>query len=403
VRRRHAAVRARQHRNGGPRLSADLRTTLDAVLARSIAAHRLGGGPTSVAAVAATAGGLYGSNPAAHFSLAARLEGYLPSDLVAAEADRSVVRVGAMRTSIYLLPPELAPFGIVLGQLPNRDWLTTASGLGAAGFAGLADRVEAHLAGGPPRTSGQIRTALALATAEATALVYVLRRLGADGRIVRSGVRGGVRSQTWLYARAADWLPILGEPLPSLADALRALVPRWLAANAPVTMADLAWWASIPSPEAAALLAELAPVAVKIDGLAGDHWAPREVAEALADGRAAPTGTLHLLAAWDAWTMASRHRARSLASRDVPFVVDRSGNTTNMILLDGRVAGTWDVAGTTLLYAPFRALDKAALLSAATRLAGLLQVFDVREVTPRPLDDIGRQAFMAPLRSKQSA
>ncbi len=98
--------------------------------------------------------------------------------------------------------------------------------------------------------------------------------------------------------------------------------------------------------------------------------------------------------------MASRHRSRYLAAADVPFVVDRNGNTTNVILRDGRVAGTWDVDGSTLLYAAFATLDETALAAAAQRLAGLFPVRELMAVPARPLDEGGQNAFMAPLRRR---
>ena len=52
---------------------------------------------------------------------------------------------------------------------------------------------------------------------------------------------------------------------------------------------------------------------------------------------------VNLLPSLDPYLMGYKERARYLDERDYDYVFDRSGNATSTILVDGRVAGVWDL------------------------------------------------------------
>jgi hypothetical protein len=120
------------------------------MLAAQALVHPVGG---VVAAVVAAAG-VSGSAPTSHFSLAARVHGYTQGMLEQALVEeRSLVRVAAMRSSVYLLPTNLAAYG--LAPLPPRtlNWFSKILEMSVAGYRQLAScRTETGGATSP--TSG---------------------------------------------------------------------------------------------------------------------------------------------------------------------------------------------------------------------------------------------------------
>ena len=180
------------------------------------------------------------------------------------------------------------------------------------------------------------------------------------------------------------------------------MAPIWIRANGPGTVDDLAWWAGVTRTQARVAMGAMGARVIEVEGLAGEQWATDDVIEGIAS--AEPRGLAHLLPAWDAWLMARRDRSRLLDPARRPFVVDRSGNVTHTVTLDGRVVGTWDIDGATLLAHLFEAIPSGELEAAAERLRVLRDWDDLHLVDdPRPLDEGGQNAFRSPLRHRSAA
>ncbi len=379
------------------------RTTLADVLRRSVRAHALGGGAKDVVEAVRRAGFVYGSAPTCHLAVLARTRGHAPSDLDRAVVEtRSLVRVRAMRGSVYLVPRDAVPHALALTPLRSVEHYAKVAGIAVSEFAPLTDRI-ARVLGAGPRTAAEIREALGGKAPAGPGLSAVLGRMGREARIVRAAVRGGARSQEYEYALMRDWIDLPDER-PSVAEALRALAPAWMAANGPATAADLAWWAGVAKRDAKAALASLGARPVVIAGLDGEQVATQDVLDDLA--HPPPDDEVHLVSCWDSYVMAHTDRSRYLAEAHRPLVIDRMGNVTNVVLVGGRVAGIWDVDGPTLLHATFgdAKVPKRALAAAAKRLAPLHEVERIDEVgVPPPLASRPKNAFLAPLRgSKRS-
>ena len=108
----------------------------------------------------------------------------------------------------------------------------------------------------------------------------------------------------------------------------------------------VAWWAGVTKALARAALVAMEARVIEIDGLEGEQWATDEIIPDIET--AEPTGVVRLLPVWDTWLMSRRERSRVIEKTHQPYVVDRSGNVTNTITLDGRVIGVWDVDGETV-------------------------------------------------------
>jgi len=360
-----------------------------------LAAQGIGGLQPDVRTAVDTSAGIYGAAPTSHFSLAARVAGYTQHMLESAlVSERSVVRVPAMRSSVYLLPSHLALAGIALVSHRALGWFEKILGMGRPEYERVAARVLEALADSPG-TAADVRRRLGNDAPGSPDLSYLLRQMGNEGLLLKTATRGGIRSQSFEYAALDGWIDV-SAPLPSLGVALDQFVPRWLTCHGPGSVADLAWWAGVKLEVAAAALERSDHVAIELEGHDDEVWWTEEAL----DAAPLPRAGLHLLPVWDVYLMSHRDRRRYLSAEHRPYVVDPSGNVASVIVDDGRVVGIWDIDDGTLLVGslPGEVLDSATALEAAQTFPRIAPLDEVGEVTPRPLEGRGQNAFQAPLR-----
>jgi hypothetical protein len=133
------------------------------------------------------------------------------------------------------------------------------------------------------------------------------------------------------FVRLDDWLP--PAPAPSREDALATLARRYFTSRGPASVQDFAWWSGLAAADAAAahesVRAQFA--AERVDGI--EYW------YAPAGGAARAGARVHLLPAWDEYTVAYRERGAFLDAAQA----SRAGNGIfkPVLLADGRIAGTW--------------------------------------------------------------
>ncbi len=330
--------------------------------------------------------GIYATQPTAALSALARVEGFALADLHRAVAeDRSLVRVRAMRYSAHLLPRDLLVEACAATRRQvlklNADRRRVADEL-----PDLRLRVDAALAGGP-LPAADLRARVDPDRRLGELFSGVLGTLAAEGAIVRAATTGGWRSDRLTYARWEDWLPGVDPWSMEEAEARRRLAARYVSAYGPVTQEDLRWWAGWTVGEARAAA----------DGLDLDR---EGTALRALDG-------VRLLPVWDVLMVAYRHRDRLLDPAHAPFVYDRSGNATSVVLDGGRVVGVWDlgrgddplrVRAAPLGTWPSRRWDD---VEAQTRRVGALigaaQVEVARVQAPVDLTTASRNRFLAPL------
>lgn len=116
-------------------------------------------------------------------------------------------------------------------------------------------------------------------------------------------------------------------------EAMAELARRYFAGRGPASVQDFVWWSGLAAADAAAahesVRAELA--LERIDGV--EYWHESNTAAA-GDG-----ARVHLLPAWDEYTVAYRERGAFLEAAHAT----RAGNGIfkPVLLVDGRIAGTW--------------------------------------------------------------
>ncbi|MFE3186921.1 winged helix DNA-binding domain-containing protein [Streptomyces violascens] len=285
-----------------------------------------------------------------HLSAAARLADPRPEavehDLYARE---QLLRMTAMRCTLFVAPVELAPALLAAAGRPNaavrrkqllrqlemcrigdERWLERVSRDVLAVLAERGEAATAELAAEVPGLERQIVVSpgkpYESRRSIATDLLFVL---AADGQLVRGRRRGGWTSNQHSWALG----PELAELAPTAARA--ELVRHWLAAFGPGTLADLKWWTGWTLTDTRKALAASGAVDVDLDQ--GMGYALAEDLEPV--GEAEPSAVL--LPALDPTPMGWRERGFSLDPEHVPALFDRMGNIDPTVWWNGQIVGGW--------------------------------------------------------------
>jgi hypothetical protein len=282
----------------------------------------------------------------AELALWARIDPLDPGWAAGALGRHELVKTWAMRGTLHLLAAdELGTYVAAQAVLPPRH--TRGSWLKAYGLS--ADQAEALLAAiprvldGPPLS----REALAQAVARETgidALAEALR--DGFGALLKPAAFAGSLCFADPEGRNVRFTRpdlLLGEPLPrpEPADAMAAVLRRYLAAYGPASREELARWFGMTSPALAGrCLRALGDEAVQVTVEGAEVWALAADLDELA--AAEPTGTVRLLPAFDPHVVAApRDREAVLPAARRPEVYRPQGWLSPVLLVDGRMVGTW--------------------------------------------------------------
>lgn len=335
---------------------------------------------------------LHATDPATVYLsvLARRVGATLDEVTTALYADRTLVRMMAMRRTLFVVPEELVPTvhhaaaldvaaamrtrlvkqlaaGPTDPPLPAEldGWLReTEAGVEAA-LEELGVASGAQLARAEPR----LRTAILPRTDKKydvrraiTSQVLVL--MGTEGRLVRARPLGSwtSRQHTW-QAASANWpggIPAMGRE-----EARHALVEEYLRRFGPATEADVAWWTGWPLGAVRKALAAIAP-----DRDGDLLWLAGDEEPSCGDPVAA------LLPALDPTPMGWKKRGWFLPE-DHRALYDTYGNIGPTVWWGGEIVGGWairtDGSIATRLLVDRGTEARSAVDDAATRLEPRLE------------------------------
>ncbi len=269
--------------------------------------------------------------------------------------DRSLVRMLAMRRTVFVVATDLAPTvhaaatrAIAARERSRLIGFIEKDGLAADGKVLLETLEEAALSFLTKRGEAfgtevgeavpGLRRQITIAGGTQSLTSRVLFTLSAEGRIVRGRPRGSWISSQYSWSPAPVTPPTADE-LPTAA-AQAELARAYLRAYGPATLADLQWWTGWTAGETKRAAAALDTVAVELeDGsgllLAGDL-----------DECPEPPPAARLLPALDPSVMGWLHRDfyldpghREPAAAGSLF--DRSGNPGPTVWWGGQIVGGW--------------------------------------------------------------
>lgn len=329
--------------------------------------------------------GIYGTAPTCHLSALARVPGYTLAAFHNAVAAGALVRIRAMRYSVYTLPVSLVAI-VAAATRGVGQRMDSHRKRAVKRYERIATAVEKALADGP-RTSSELRSIVDPEREYGDLFNATLGMMAADFRLVRTTTTGTWRSDRHLYARWGDWLPDVDPTSLDELEAKRELVERYVAAYGPVEVADVKWWTGWTKGET-------------LEATDGIDLARAGNAVSMLEGT-------RLLPVWDAVMVAYHKRNRLLDPSYAPLVYDRYGNATSVVLHDGRVVGQWDLGGAdsplSLRVAPFAEWSNGiwdGVEEQALRIAALIDADSVtvsRLDEPTDLLDASRNRFLAPL------
>ncbi|MFD8999839.1 winged helix DNA-binding domain-containing protein [Streptomyces sp. NPDC059582] len=318
-----------------------------ATLSRQLLLRR---SPLSVGAAVEHLLGLQAQNvkPPYH-ALAARLDGFAPATLSGLMADRDVVRIVTMRSTIHTHTADdcltLRPF---VQSARDRELTNFRTGLTGVDLDRLADLAR-ELVEESPRTMKQLREALLVQwpDADPQALAVAARCRLPLVQVTPRGLWG--RSGQVELTTAERWLGRAAEPAP----AAEAVVLRYLAAFGPASVKDMQTWAGLTRLRAA--FERLRPRLVTFRDDSGVELfdlpdAPRPDPDTPAPPRFLPEFDNLLLSHADRTRVVPKElRGRSW-----------QGNQAHRTLLvDGFLAGLWKLSDDALVVEPFGPLGRA--------------------------------------------
>ncbi|MEV6562456.1 winged helix DNA-binding domain-containing protein [Nocardia sp. NPDC051756] len=301
---------------------------------------------------------LHATDPATVFlSVGSRSNTLAPADVEQAlYTDRSLLRMLAMRRTMFIAPLDLVPAlqascADALAHKQRRAYrkFIEQSGAVEGDVASWLDDVEAEthdalltrgaatgaqLSKDVPRLRTQVDPAPGKSYSRPTNITtWVLVTLGCEGRIVRGRPNGSWASSQYTWEPIESWLP-QGVPSMSAEQARAELLRQWLHAFGPAPITDLKWWTGWGLGEVRKALTDLDVVEVDLDGGTGLLLADD------VEPVAAPEPWAALLPCLDPTPMGWQSRDWYLGPH-APALFDTNGNIGPTIWWNGRIVGGW--------------------------------------------------------------
>jgi hypothetical protein len=231
-----------------------------------------------------------------------------------------------------------------------------------------------------PLTHAEIATALPIKV-DARDLYRLINELCTRGILVKSTVNGSWRSNIYNYELLTRWQPSIspGETDPLAAQAL--LIEWYLAAYGPATLADISWWTGLSRAQVKKALARLKRpwTCISFEALKCEAYVFNDELAYLKAWDPPPGPQVTLLPSFDPYIMAYSSRERYIPKEYYTFVFKKvSGIIEPVILIDGRIIGTWkySLLGDHLFLEVFeetaRSQAQRELARAATEMANFL-------------------------------
>jgi hypothetical protein len=301
-----------------------------------------------------------------YLSLHARIEGFERGQLTAALERREVVKALLLRGTLHLVTArDFWAYTVAREALGAGYWPPAYERLlPQERIAELAGATVDELRAGP-RSFGEVRALLEPHATERISVAFLWRRVQGREPVVHAPPSG-----TWGYHGEAHYEAAeaaLGGAAPDPEDACAHLLRRYLAAFGPATPKDVAQWAGLqrigPLKEALGRL-ELRTFAGE-DGRTLYDLPDAPLPDA---GTPAPA---RLVPRYDNLVLSHADRARVLGDVPVSAIVTSNAIVHATILVDGFVAGTWQLEGGRVRLEPFGKLSRpvrAALAEEAERI-----------------------------------
>jgi hypothetical protein len=289
-------------------------------------------------------GGLHATSATTpYLSLFARTEKFEKMDLSKELSHRkSLARVRYVRNTVHILP---------------RDFIAQAFAATQRMTGMVSERHYRYFGFSPrdyDRISGKILDILkgrGLTTKEIKEKLRTSRNIAPfvnlmcdRGLLIRGFSKEGWKSNIHTYFRVLDYYPDLDLTEFDEEEARESVIQQYISSFGPVAEKDIVWWTGFPVKQVRNVLRKLEReiLTVEISGLDGRFFLLCSEWDLLRSSEPPRTRVVNLLPYLDPYLMGYKCRERYLDSPYNEMILDRSGNATATILVDGQIIGVWD-------------------------------------------------------------
>lgn len=317
------------------------------VLTRQHLANRWAG--ASIESVTADLVGLLDTaQTTPYLSLFSRLEGFTKPHLDAALYDRrSLVRFRCMRGAVFTVRREMLPVMFAATSFPVIRYAKRYAefrGVTKAVYERMRPRIL-ELLEDEPLPASKIRERLGDdACGDVAAAVNLMCT---QGLLLRDRPVGAWLDRHATYVPLERALPEVRLDSIAEEDAVRTLVRAYVRGFGPVSVKDVSWWLSVGMQRVERALEQLEGeiTEIRIEDRPDTLLVHASDLDELSSASLAEEPHVVLLPAMDSFLMAYASRARLIDDEFAPYVFDKSRNMAASVLVDGRIAGVWDVTG----------------------------------------------------------
>jgi hypothetical protein len=309
----------------------------------------------------------------AKWALGLRSDGLADAAIEGEYNQGAILRTHVMRPTWHFVAPEDIRWLLAL-TAPRVEAANAHRyrqlGLDAVTLRKATATLARALEGGRQLTRDELRQVLTRSriASDGQRMAYMLMRAELDA-VICSGAR---RGKQFTYALLEERAP--GARSLSREEALVELAGRYFATRGPAMVPDFAKWSGLTVADARAGLEEVAPKLRREVVGGATYWSGQEGLPARRSRAAA-----HLLSIYDEYISSYRGRGAICAPAYAKRLVGLGNALAYIVILDGRIAGTWkrsiEKRTVRVRVAPFRKLlatEKEAIAAAATRFARFL-------------------------------
>jgi len=314
------------------------------VLRKQHLLHDAGSEAGDIVRIARDIAGLHATSAATpYLSLFARMRDFEREQLgEELYTRRSLGKVRGVRGTVYIYPREMLPVAHAANRrmnIPNSQRFYRYMDRTEKEYEDLSHRIL-QLLRGRSMTAAEIRRELG----EEKSVSPVVNLMCDFGLLIRGAPAGGWRSNEHTYHILEEYMPGVDLAAPDEESARESMVHSYLAACGPAGENDIAWWTAFRRGEVRKILERMDDGVshIGIEGMDGDFLVLTPEMPALRASVKPGKPIVNLLPYLDPYLMAYKDRSRYLSPENLGFVIDRGGNATSCIMLDGRIAGVWD-------------------------------------------------------------
>ncbi len=289
--------------------------------------------------------GLHATCPTTpYLSLFARMKHFSKPDLVAEiEINKTLIRTRTIRNTLHLLPVDtfLSVFAATRLQLEKRTAQYIRNlGMTTDEFEFLADRIHIAISG-RGLTASEIKKEIG----NMRYINHVINMLCDNLTIVRGQVKGSWKSNIHRYYRFEDFYS--GTDYIGIHDrkVSEDLIISYIRTYGPAMETDVIWWSGLNKTMVRDVLKsnEYKLARLEIPDFPGQFLMLAEDFDTLRQFTMHQDTVVHFLPAMDPYVMGYKNRGRFIDEANYDYVFDRFGNAAPAIVLQGKIAGIWDI------------------------------------------------------------